>query len=101
MDMRKLFEQAQQVQQQLAQELEQAEVEAASGGGLVRVRMNGKKELLALVIEEEALAGGDRGMLQDLIIAAINQASRKIDELLSSRMGSLAGKLGLSGLLGG
>jgi DNA-binding YbaB/EbfC family protein len=101
MDMRKLFDQAQQMQQQLMQELERAEVEANSGGGLVRVRMNGKKELLALVIEPEALTGNDREMLQDLILAAVNQASRKVDELLSSKMGGLAGRMGLSGLLGG
>lgn len=98
MDMRKLMEQAMQMQSHLKEELDQVEQEGNSGGGMVRARMNGKKELLSLIIDPEALAGNDREMLQDLIIAAVNQCSRNVDAALQSRLGSLAQRLNLPGL---
>jgi len=100
MDFRKLFEQAQQFQTQMAQELEGMEVEGESGGGLVRARMNGKKELLSLRVDREAYRESNQDILPDLVVAAVNQCSRKVDEILQAKMGNLASQFQLPNLFG-
>jgi nucleoid-associated protein EbfC len=89
--------QAQEMQQQMEQRLASTVVEATSGGGAVTVKMNGKKQVLSLKIDPTAVAGlgsntADVEMLEDLIVAALNEAGRRADESLQS---------GLSGMLGG
>ena len=78
-DLQEMMQQAKQMQEQLQREMQQIRVEASVGGGIVRVAMNGAKELVDLKIDPEAVKGGDAEMLQDLIIAAVNEASRKAE----------------------
>ena len=96
--MQQILKQVQQFQEQLQKHLDELVVEASAGGGMVRVKMNGQKQLHAVRIDPEVYASQDVEMLQDLILAAINEASRKVDEQMSSQMGSLAGGLNLPGL---
>jgi hypothetical protein len=99
-DIQKMLGQAQEMQQQMEQRLASTVVEAGSGGGAVTVKMNGKKQVLSLKIDPSAVAGlisntagtADIEMLEDLIVAALNEAGRRADESLQS---------GLSGMLGG
>jgi hypothetical protein len=70
-------------------------VEATSGGGMVTVVMSGTKQIQSLRIDPEAVSKEDVEMLQDLIVAAINDAQRKVDEALQKQMGGLMGGLGL------
>jgi DNA-binding YbaB/EbfC family protein len=96
-DIQKMLGQAQQMQQQMEERLQSTVVEATSGGGAVTVKMNGKKQVLSLKIDPTAVTGlggnaADVEMLEDLIVAALNEAGRRADETLQS---------GLSGMLGG
>lgn len=93
-----LMKQAQQMQEQMQQKLAGLKVEGTAGGGMVTVEMGGSKELLALRIEKEAVDPEDVEMLQDLIMAAINEASRKVDAELQSQMGGMAGGMKIPGL---
>jgi DNA-binding YbaB/EbfC family protein len=96
-----IMEQAQALQERIGRMQEEAAaktVEASSGGGMVTVKMNGKLELLSLHIEPEALKGGDAEMLQDLVIAAVNQAIRKAQELMGEEMKQLTGGFKIPGL---
>lgn len=88
-----LFEQAKALQQKVQQELDSVEVEASAGGGLVCVRMSGHKTVTALSIDPELFSDGDRAMVEDLVRAAVNDASRQVDETLKQRMGALGGGL--------
>ena len=103
--MARLLEQAQQMQQQLAaaqEELAHAEVTGTAGGGLVTATMSGSGELTALTISPEAVDPEDVETLQDLVVAAVRDASRAANELAASTMGpvtgGLGGGLGLPGL---
>jgi hypothetical protein len=88
-----------QVQEDLQRQVNSVAVEASAGGGMVTVRMNGQKQVLDVKIEPDVFAGKDQEMLQDLFRAAVNEASRRVDEELANQMKSLAGGLpGLSGL---
>jgi nucleoid-associated protein EbfC len=88
-----------QVQEDLQRQVNAVAVEASAGGGMVSVKMNGQKQVLAVKIEPDVFAGKDQEMLQDLVRAAVNEASRRVDEELANQMKSLAGGLpGLSGL---
>lgn len=98
MNIQKLMKQAQQMQERMQRELATLEVEAAAGGGMVSVRMNGHKQVLAVKIDPEVMDPEDPEMLQDLIVAAIGEASRKVEEGMQEKMGSLAGGLGIPGL---
>jgi nucleoid-associated protein EbfC len=98
MNIQKMMKQAQQMQARIQQELATLEVEASTGGGMVAVRMNGHKQLLAVTIDKEVLDPADPEMLQDLILAAVNEASRKVEEAVQEKVGSLAGGLGLPGM---
>ena len=88
-----------QAQMEKAQaELEEKEVEATAGGGVVKVRANGKKEILSIEIQPEAVDPDDVEMLQDLVTAAVNEALKQVDELVAQSMGKLTGGLNIPGL---
>jgi DNA-binding YbaB/EbfC family protein len=96
--MQQVMKQVQQMQEQLQKQLDELMVEASAGGGMVAVRMNGQKHLVAVQIDPEVFAAKDLEMLQDLFLAAVNEAARKVDEQLASRVGNLASGLNLPGL---
>jgi DNA-binding YbaB/EbfC family protein len=97
-DPRKLMKQLQQMQERATQEIQALEVEASAGGGMVKVVMGGEKQLKSLTIEPEAVNKDDVEMLQDLIIAAVNEAARKVDEAVKEKLGGLTGGLKIPGL---
>jgi len=82
-----------QVQEDLQRQVNQVAVEASAGGGMVVVKMNGQKQVLEVKIEAQVFADKDQEMLQDLVRAAVNEASRKVDEELANQMKSLAGNM--------
>ena len=98
MDMKQLMKQAQKMQEQLQKQMESTVVEATAGGGMVSVKMNGNKQLLSIQVEQEVFAGGDKEMLQDLIVAAVNEGIRKVDETLSGQLGSLTSGMKIPGM---
>jgi len=100
-DLGKLMKQAREMQQQLSRlqaELEKLEVEGSSGGGMVSVTVNGKKDLLSLTIQPEVVNRDDIPMLEDLIRAAIKQAQEKVEAASRERLGNMTGGLSLPGL---
>mgnify|MGYP001775789124 CR=1 FL=1 len=101
-NMNNLMKQAQKMQRQMEEktkELEEKQFEASAGGGAVTVTVSGKKEVVAVKLSEEVVDPDDIEMLEDLIVAATNEALRKMEEESSAIMGSLAGGLGgLGGL---
>ncbi len=99
-DPRKLQEmmsQARQQAEQLQEQMRRTIVDASAGGGSVTVKMNGAKQVLSIHIDPEAVKSGDVEMLQDLVVAAVNEAGRKVDEAMQSSLGGMLG--GLQGLL--
>ncbi len=98
--MQQMMKEAQRQQDDMQKKLGQIRVDASAGGGIVSVQMSGTKELLAIKIDPDAMKEGDVEMLQDLIVAAINEANRKADEkaqeAVRSQFGGLLGGLGLS-----
>lgn len=93
-----MMRQAQEMQERIQREMSELSVTATSGGGMVTVTVNGHKHLMRITIDPEVVSKDDVGMLQDLIIAAINDAHRKVDEALKSKMGGLLGGLKIPGL---
>ena len=93
-----IMKQVQQMQEQLQKQLDDLVVEASAGGGMVAVKMNGQKQLVTLQIDPEVFASKDAEMLQDLVLAAVNEATRRVDEQLASRVGNLTGGLNIPGL---
>ena len=91
--MRQLMKQAQEMQEKLQRELNELVVEASVGGGMVTVRMSGHKQLVGVTIDPEAMDKDDPSMLEDLIVAAVNEAGRKVEETMQGRMGSMASSL--------
>jgi nucleoid-associated protein EbfC len=88
-----------QVQEDLQRQVNTVAVEASAGGGMVVVKMNGQKQVLEVRIEPEVFAAKDQEMLQDLIRAAVNEASRRVDDELANQMKSLAGTIpGIPGM---
>ena len=88
-----------QVQEDLQRQVNTVAVEASAGGGMVVVKMNGQKQVLEVRIEPEVFAAKDQEMLQDLIRAAVNEASRRVDDELANQMKSLAGSIpGMPGM---
>jgi len=88
-----------QVQEDLQRQVNSVAVEASAGGGMVTVKMNGQKQVLDVKIEAEVYASKDQEMLQDLLRAAMNEASRRVDEELANQMRNLAGGIpGMAGL---
>jgi DNA-binding YbaB/EbfC family protein len=97
----KMVKQAQQMQAKMAkmeEELAKEEFEVAAGGGAVTVRMNGKQEVVKLTISEDAMKDGDRDMLQELIMAAVNQAHQKASDLAKERIAAITGGINIPGL---
>jgi DNA-binding YbaB/EbfC family protein len=95
----KLMKQLQQAQERMQQEIAALEIEAVSGGGMVKVVMDGQKSLKSLRIDPQVVSREDVEMLQDLVTAAVNEASRKVDEAIQEKIGGLAGGLKIPGLL--
>jgi hypothetical protein len=95
MDIRKMMQQAQQMQEKLQSEVAEIKMEAASGGGMVTAVVNGTKELISLRLEPEIVNPADIEMLQDMIVAAVNEASHRVDEEIQKRIGGMAGAMGL------
>jgi len=98
MNMQQLMKQAQKMQEQLQKNMEATVVEASAGGGMVSVKMNGNKQLLSIQIDQEVFGSGDKEMLQDLVVAAVNEGIRKVDEALSGQIGNMTGGLKIPGL---
>lgn len=99
--MQKQLQQMQAVQRQMEQvqaEIEAKEVEASAGGGAVTVKANGKKEITDVSLKPEVVDPDDIEMLQDLIMAAVNEALRQIDEISESEMGKVTGGISIPGL---
>ncbi|MGI5885094.1 MAG: YbaB/EbfC family nucleoid-associated protein [Candidatus Spyradocola sp.] len=97
-NMQQMLKQAQKMQANLAklqEELEAREFEASAGGGMVTVKANGKKEILSLTIQPEAVDPDDVEMLQDMVMAAVNEVLRQVEETSSTEMGKLTGGLNL------
>lgn len=92
-NMQQMMRQAQQMQEKLQQEIQQLRVEASAGGGMVTVQMDGQKNLLSVKIDPEV--AGDVEMLQDLIVAASNEAVKKVDDEIKGKMGGMLGGMGL------
>jgi DNA-binding YbaB/EbfC family protein len=99
-DINKLMQQAQQMQDQMAQAQEQLAsetVEASAGGGLVTVRATGNGEITAIKIDPKAIDPDDPDLLEDLVLAAVNEALRSAQSLAQSKLGAMTGGLGLPG----
>jgi DNA-binding YbaB/EbfC family protein len=97
-NIQQMMKQAQQMQDKLQKEMAEMRIEATSGGGMVTVVVNGAKQVLSLKIDPEAVSKEDVEMLQDLILAAINDAHRKADEAMQKQMGGMMGGLKIPGL---
>ena len=100
-NMQQLMRQAQKLQQQMTkmqEELDAREFEATSGGGMVTAKVNGKRELLALTIKPEAVDPDDVEMLEDMVMAAVNEALRTAADTVEREMGKLTGGMGMPGL---
>lgn len=100
-NMQQLARQAQKLQQQMTkmqEELDAREFEATSGGGMVTAKVNGKRELLALTIKPEVVDPDDVEMLEDMVMAAVNEALRTAADTVEREMGKLTGGMGMPGL---
>jgi DNA-binding YbaB/EbfC family protein len=93
MKLNQMMKQAQALQSKLKQQLEAIRVEASSGGGMVTVTMSGTKTVTSVRIDPEVVDKDDVEMLQDLVVAAVNEAARKVDEAAERQIGALAGNL--------
>lgn len=98
MNPKQLMKQAQQMQERMQEQMAALKVDGTSGGGMVTVTMSGKKEVLGVKIEKEAVDPNDIEMLQDLVVAAINEAGRKVDEQLQDQLGGMFGGMKIPGL---
>ena len=98
MNIQKMMQQAQQMQDRLQKQMAEMRMEATAGGGMVTVTVNGNKQLLAIKLDPEVVSKDDLEMLQDLIVAAINDAHRKVDEALAGQLRGLTGGLNIPGL---
>jgi nucleoid-associated protein EbfC len=88
-NIQQVMKQAQQMQERLQKQMAELSVEATAGGGMVTVVVNGAKQLQSIKIDPEVVSKDDVEMLQDMILAAVNDAQRKVDEELASKMGGL------------
>ena len=99
-DPRKLMKQLQQAQERMQAEIAALVVEATAGGGMVKVEMDGQKQVRSLKIDPQVVDRNDVEMLQDLVLAAVNEAGRKVDAAVQEKVGGLAGGLKIPGLPG-
>jgi nucleoid-associated protein EbfC len=97
-NLQQLMVKAKEQYEALQKKMQETMVEASAGGGTVTVKMDGRKQLLSIAIDPEAVKSGDVEMLQDLIMAAVNEGSRKVDQAMQSSLGGMLGGLGLGGL---
>ncbi len=98
MNIEAMMQQAKQVQERLQKQMAEMRAEATAGGGMVTVVVNGTKQIQSLRIDPEVVSKDDVEMLQDMIVAAVNDAHRKVDEELGKQMGGLMGGLKIPGL---
>jgi len=101
MNMNNLMKQAQQMQAKLAMlqnELAEREVEASAGGGMVKVKVNGKQQLLSISINKECVDPNDVGTLEDLVFTAVNQAMKQSQEMVQQAMSKVTGGMNIPGL---
>jgi DNA-binding YbaB/EbfC family protein len=98
MNIQKMMQQAQQMQEKMQKQMAAMKVEATAGGGVVAVSMNGSKQLLSITIDPEAVSKDDVEMLQDMIVAAVNDAQRKVDDALQAQMSGMMGGMKIPGL---
>jgi DNA-binding YbaB/EbfC family protein len=98
MNPKQLMKQVQQMQEQMQQRMAELRVEGSAGGGMVKATMNGNKELLSVAIDKEAVDPNDVEMLQDLVVAAVNEAARKVDEEMQGQIGAMTGGMKIPGL---
>ena len=98
MNIQKMMQQAQQMQDRLQKQMADMTVDATAGGGMVTVTVDGHKHLISVRLDPEVVSKEDIDMLQDLIVAAVNDAHRKVDEALAGQMKGLMGGMGLPGL---
>jgi len=97
-NMMKQVQQMQRKMEKMQSELEEKELEVSAGGGAIIVKVNGKKELLGIEMKPEVVDPDDIEMLQDLVVAAINEAMRKVDEVMEREMGKITGGMKIPGL---
>jgi DNA-binding YbaB/EbfC family protein len=97
-NMNQMIKQAQQMQERMQKQMAELRVEATAGGGMVTVVMDGLKNMQQLTIDREVVSPDDVEMLQDLILAAVNDAHRKVDEALQKQMSGLMGGMKLPGM---
>ncbi len=100
-DIGKLLKQAQQMQTKMAQmqaELAEKSVEASAGGGMVKVVMNGKHEIVSVTIDPEVVDPQDVEMLEDLVAAAVTEAANRVEEMVRDQMSSITGGMPLPGM---
>ena len=98
MNIGKMMKDLQKMQSKLQAEIEEMEVESSAGGGMVTARMSGKKELLSLKLSPDAITPDDPELLEDLIIAAVNEAGRKVDSELQEKTAGMTGGMNIPGL---
>lgn len=98
MNIQAMMQQAKQMQEQLQQQMAGMRVEGNAGGGMVTLVMNGAKQVQSIAIDPEVVSKEDVEMLQDLIVAALNDATRKVDAQLGQQMSGLMGGLQIPGL---
>ena len=97
-NLQELMSKAKSQYEALQKKMQETVVEATSGGGAINAKMDGRKQLLSLRIDPEAVKSGDIEMLQDLILAAVNEAARKVDAQMQSTVGGMLGGMGIPGL---
>jgi DNA-binding YbaB/EbfC family protein len=98
MNPKQLMKQVQQMQAQMQQRMSELRVEGSAGGGMVKATMDGHKNLQSVSIDKEAVDPNDVEMLQDLVVAAVNEASRKVDEEMQGQLGAMTGGMKIPGL---
>jgi hypothetical protein len=97
-NLQKMLKTAKEMQEKLQKELAELRIEGTSGGGMVNVVLDGQKNLMSVRLDPEVVSRDDIEMLQDLIVAAFNDASAKVDEQMSQKLSSLGGGLKIPGL---
>jgi DNA-binding YbaB/EbfC family protein len=98
LNIQQMMKQAQQMQEKLQRQMADMRVDATAGGGMVSVQVNGNKQVMKITIDPECVSKEDVEMLQDLILAAINDAHRKVDEALAGQMQGMMGGMRLPGM---
>ena len=98
MNIQQMMKQAQQMQERLKKQMGEMRIEATAGGGMVTVAVNGEKQLLSITIDPEVVSKDDVQMLQDLILAAVNDAQRKAEQQIASMMSGMMGGMKLPGM---